>query len=194
LPVSQAQDSYTAFMVRLPTIWMIRTRAEPHSLANAVRTELEQASGLPAVKFRSMDEVDTASTARQDFNMILMLIFGGSALLLAAIGIYGLMAFTVQQRTKEIGIRIALGAASSDVRRMVLAQGMGLVAAGTAIGVVASLGLARFLVSFLFGVAPLDPMVFVAVPLVLGAAALGAMWLPARSAMRVNPVEALRGE
>jgi ABC-type antimicrobial peptide transport system permease subunit len=126
--------------------------------------------------------------------MVLMLIFGGSALVLAAIGIYGLMAFSVEQRTREIGIRIALGAASSDVQNMVIAQGMLLVLIGAFIGVGASLGLTRFLVSFLYGVTALDPMVFIAVPILLAAVALGAMWLPARRASRVDPIQALRCE
>jgi putative ABC transport system permease protein len=149
---------------------------------------------LAVVNIRSMDEVESASSARQDFNMVLMLIFGGSALLLAAIGIYGLMAFSVEQRTREIGIRIALGAASNNVQNMVIAQGMLLVLIGAAIGVAASLGLTRFLESFLYGVAALDPAVFIAVPIVLAAVALTAVWFPARRASRVDPIQALRCE
>jgi len=195
IPLAQSSDSYTAYIVRNPAIWMIRTRVAPHSLGSAIKTELVQASGgLPVVNVRSMDEIMSASTARQDFNMVLMLIFGGSALVLAAIGIYGLMAFSVEQRTKEIGIRIALGAASSDVQNMVIAQGMLLVLIGAFIGVGASLGLTRFLASFLYGVTALDPMVFIAVPILLAVVALGAMWLPARRASRVDPIQALRCE
>jgi predicted permease len=195
IPLPQSSDSYTAYIVRNPTIWMIRTRVAPHSLSSAIKSELVQASGgLPVVNVRSMDEIMSASTARQDFNMVVMLIFGGSALVLAAIGIYGLMAFSVEQRTREIGIRIALGAASSDVQNMVIAQGMLLVLIGAFIGVGASLGLTRFLVSFLYGVTALDPMVFIAVPILLAAVALGAMWLPARRASRVDPIQALRCE
>jgi putative ABC transport system permease protein len=126
--------------------------------------------------------------------MVLMLIFGGSALLLAAIGVYGLMAFSVEQRTREIGIRIALGAASNNVQNMMIAQGMLLVLAGSAIGVAASLGLTRFLESFLYGVAALDPIVFIAVPILLSSVALAAIWLPARRASRVDPIQALRSE
>ncbi len=193
VPLPQSSDAFTAYIVRSPTIWMIRTRVEPHSLASAIKTELVQASGgLPAVNVRSMDEIMAASTARQDFNMVLMLIFGGSALLLAAIGIYGLMAFSVEQRTREIGIRIALGAGSNTVQNMVIGQGMLLVLIGAAIGVAASLGLTRFLASFLYGVAAVDPLVFIAVPILLGAVALAAMWLPARRASRVDPIQALR--
>ncbi len=195
IPIPQNSDAFTAYIVRMPAIWMIRTRVEPHSLAPAVKNELVQASGgLPAVNIRSMDEVMSASTARQDFEMVLMLIFGASALLLAAIGIYGLTAFSVEQRTREIGIRIALGAASNNVRNMVIAQGMLLVLTGAAVGIAASLGLTRFLASFLYGVAALDAPVFIAVPILLAAVALGAMWLPARRASRVDPIQALRCE
>jgi predicted permease len=195
IPLPQNSDGFTAYIVRMPTTWMIRARVEPHSLSSAIKTELIQASGgLPAVNVRSMDEIMSASTARQDFNMVLMLIFGGSALLLAAIGIYGLMAFSVEQRTREIGIRIALGAGSNNVQNMVIAQGMLLVLIGAAIGVAASLGLTRFLESFLYGVAALDPVVFIAVPILLAAVALAAIWFPARRASRIDPIHALRCE
>jgi putative ABC transport system permease protein len=193
LPLPQSSDGYTSYTVRNPTVWMIRTRVEPHSLSAAIKNELVQAShGLAVVNIRSMDEIESASTARQDFNMVLMLIFGGSALLLAAIGIYGLMAFSVEQRTREIGIRIALGAAANTVQNMVISQGMVLVLTGSAIGIAASLGLTRFLTSFLYGVAALDPAVFIAVPILLSAVALAAIWLPARRASRVDPIQALR--
>jgi predicted permease len=195
IPLAQNSDAYTSYIVRMPTIWMVRTRVEPHSLSAALKNELIQASGgLAVVNIRSMDEIMSASTARQDFNMVLMLIFGGSALLLAAIGIYGLMAFSVEQRAKEIGIRMALGAGSGNVRNMVIAQGMLLVLIGTAIGVAASIGLTRFLNSFLYGVAALDPIVFIAVPVLLGAVALTALWLPAERASRIDPIQALRCE
>jgi len=195
IPLPQTSDGYTSYIVRNPTTWMVRTRVEPHSLTRAIRNELIQASrGLAVVNIRSMDEIESASTARQDFNMVLMLIFGGSALLLAAIGIYGLMAFSVEQRTREIGIRMALGAASNNVQNMVIGQGMLLVVAGSAVGIAASLGLTRFLSSFLYGVATLDPAVFIAVPILLGAVAFAAIWLPARRASRVDPIQALRCE
>jgi ABC-type antimicrobial peptide transport system permease subunit len=126
--------------------------------------------------------------------MILLTTFAASALVLAAIGIYGLMASSVQQRTQEIGIRLALGAASHSVRNMVIRQGMGVALVGIAIGVVSAFGLTRLVATFLFGVTARDPVVFVGVPLVLGTVALVGVWLPARRAARVDPVVALRTE
>ena len=147
---------------------------------------------MPAV--RSMEEIVVSSTAAQKFNMILMSVFGGCSLLLAAIGIYGLLAHAVQMRGREMGIRMALGARPGDVRRMVVWQGMRLTAVGAAVGTVAAVGLTRFIESFLFGVRALDPAVFVAAPVVLLGVALVAVWAPAVRAGRVDPVEALRSE
>jgi putative ABC transport system permease protein len=126
--------------------------------------------------------------------MLLMSVFAGSALLLAAIGIYGLMSYSVQQRTQEIGIRMALGAESSGVRTMVVLQGMRLAFIGVAIGLAAAFGLARFMGSFLFGVRPWDPAAFITVPIILCAVALIAAWVPAVRASRVDPMVALRHE
>jgi ABC-type antimicrobial peptide transport system permease subunit len=126
--------------------------------------------------------------------MILLTTFGVSALVLAAIGIYGLMAYSVQQRTQEIGIRIALGAGSHTVRNMIIRQGMSVALLGVAIGVASAYGLTRVITSFLFGVTARDPVVFVSVPLVLSGVALLAVWLPASRAARVDPVVALRME
>jgi ABC-type antimicrobial peptide transport system permease subunit len=134
------------------------------------------------------------STSRQRFNMLLMTIFGVSALLLAAIGIYGLMSYSVQQRTQEIGIRMALGALASDVRNMVVVQGMRLAIVGVVIGVAVALAMARVIAGFLFGVQARDPGVFVGIPVLLSLVALVAVWLPARRASQVAPVIALRTE
>ncbi len=134
------------------------------------------------------------STARETFNMMLLTIFGVVALVLAAIGIYGLMAYSVEQRTQEMGIRMALGADRAAIRKLVVWHGMRLAIAGVVIGIGAAFGLTRFLSSFLFGVKSWDPMVFIAVPIVLAAVALLAVWLPATRASRLNPMEALRVE
>jgi ABC-type antimicrobial peptide transport system permease subunit len=126
--------------------------------------------------------------------MVLMTVFGGSALLLAAIGVYGLMAYSVQQRTQEMGIRMALGAEPATVRKMVVVQGMRLALVGVVIGMAASLGLTRFIASILFGVQARDPLVFTAIPVLLSLVVLVAVWLPARHASRLDPVNALRYE
>jgi putative ABC transport system permease protein len=193
IPQGQVPDDANALNVRLtPIAWIVRTRSEPHTLIGPVQAQLRQVTGLPVSDVRTMDEIVTLSTSRQRFNMVLMAVFGGAALLLAAIGIYGLMAYSVAQRTQEIGIRIALGAGSTAVRRMVVLQGMRLALVGVAIGIASAFGLARFIASLLFGVKALDPLIFAAIPVLLTVVALFAVWIPARRASRVNPVTALR--
>jgi ABC-type antimicrobial peptide transport system permease subunit len=168
---------------------------EPHSLAKPVAAALLQASaGLPVAHIRTMDELVIRNTSRQRFNMLLLTIFGASALLMAAIGIYGLMAYSVQQRTQEMGIRMALGAQASHIRKLVIRQGMVLALIGVAIGLAGAFGLTRFLASFLFDVKVWDPLAFVVTPLLLTAVALLAVWVPAERAVRVNPMSALRFE
>lgn len=195
IPQAQVPDAVNALNVRLtPIAWIVRTRTDPGALSNAIQEQLRQASGLPVADVRSMSEVVSRSTSRQQFNMWLMTVFGSVALLLAAIGIYGLMAYSVKQRTQEIGIRLALGAEADQVKNMVVFQGMRLTLAGVVIGIAAAFGLTRFIASFLFGVDAWDPFVFVSVPLVLSLVALLAVWLPARRASRVNPIDALRYE
>ena len=197
IPWAQVPDAHNANLVGItPLAWIVRTRGEPYSLSAAIQTELRQASGgLPVARPRTMDEIVTQSTARSDFNMFLLTIFAGSALLLAAIGIYGLMAYSVQQRTQEIGIRLALGAEPHDVRNMVIRQGMSVALVGVAIGLASAFGLTRFIASFLFGVTrPGTRWCSSAVPLLLSAVALVGVWLPARRAARVDPVIALRTE
>ena len=195
IPQAQVPDAVNALNVRLtPIAWIVRTRTDPGALSNAIQEQLRQASGLPVADVRSMSEVVSRSTSRQQFNMWLMTVFGTVALLLAAIGIYGLMAYSVKQRTQEIGIRLALGAEADQVKNMVVFQGMRLTLAGVVIGIAAAFGLTRFIASFLFGVDAWDPFVFVSVPLVLSSVALLAVWLPARRASRVNPIDALRYE
>ena len=195
IPQGQVPDAANALNVRLtPMAWVVRTRVEPHTLGAAIQEQLRQATGLPVSDVKSMEEVVSLSTSRQRFNMLLMTIFGCSALLLAAIGIYGLMAYSVEQRTQEIGIRLALGAGLGQVRNMVVFQGMRLALIGVVIGVAASTGLTRLIATFLFGVKPLDTMVFTAAPILLSAVALAAVWLPARRASRIDPLAALRCE
>ncbi|HTX36402.1 MAG TPA: ABC transporter permease [Bryobacteraceae bacterium] len=180
---------------RAYTMWaVLRTHGQSPALDEEIRGELRRATGVPVPPLRSMREVLVQSTAEQKFQMLLMSIFGGLAVFLAAVGIYGLMAYSVEQRTLEIGIRMALGAQSGDVRNMVVLQGIRLALIGVALGLAAAFGLTRFVRSFLFGVNRLDPLAFLAVPVILSGVAIVAVWLPARRASRVDPIHALRRE
>jgi putative ABC transport system permease protein len=195
VPQAQIPDPANKLNVGIsPMAWVVRTRTSPYSVSAAVQEQLRQASGLPVSDVRSMADVRSRSVSRQRFNMLLMAVFGGAALLLAAIGIYGLMAYSVEQRTQEIGIRLALGADTSSVRRMILVQGMRLAMIGVVIGLASAFGLARLIATLLYGVTARDPVVFVLVPTVLTVVALIGVWLPARRAVGVDPVIALRAE
>ena len=195
IPQAQVPDLANALNVRItPMAWVVRTSGNPQTYATQVREALRQTTGLPVSDIRSMEDIVVRSTSRQRFNMWLMTVFGIAALALAAIGIYGLIAYSVEQRTQEIGIRLALGATTSQVRRMVVSQGMTLALAGVVVGLAASFALARFLASFLYGVQQWDPTVFVATPVALTLVALLATWIPARRASRVDPIDALRYE
>ena len=149
---------------------------------------------LPVARVMTIDRILAKSIARQNFNMILLGIFGGIALLLASIGIYGVMSYTVQQRTNEIGIRIALGAGTGQLLRLVIGHGLVLAAIGVAIGLAASFGLTRLMASLLYGVKATDVATFAAVAAVLSAVAALACYIPARRATRVDPITALRYE
>jgi predicted permease len=196
IPVAQMPDAETALNSRVaPLWWTIRSNGDPHALAAPVTAALREASGgLPVAHIRTMDEVEAGVTSRERFNMLLLTIFGLSGLLMAAIGIYGLMAYSVQQRTQEMGIRMALGAQASNLRNMVLRQGMLLALIGVVLGIGGAFWLTRFIAGFLFGVKAWDPLAFIATPLLLIAVALAAIWIPARRATRVDPMTALRFE
>lgn len=195
-PMPQMPDGMTALDSRVaPLYWIARTKVEPHSLAAPMAEALRVASGgLPVAHIRTMDELVIRNTSRQRFNMLLLTIFGVSALLMAAIGIYGLMAYSVQQRTQEMGIRMALGAQAADIRTLIIRQGMVLALIGVVIGLAGAFGLTRFLASFLYDVKVWDPLAFVVTPLLLVAVALVAVWVPAERAVRVDPMQALRFE
>src|SRR5262249_41428864 len=179
----------------VPSAWVIRTRVAPTLLSSVIQNELREASGgLPVTRVRTMEEMLSRSTAAENFNALVLTIFGCAALLLAAIGIYGLMSYSVTQRTQEIGIRLALGAQSNDVRNMVLRQGLRPALSGVVCGLAAAFELTRLIAGFLFGVKAWDPVVFCAVPIILFAVALLAGWFPAMRASRVDPIHALRYE
>ena len=196
IPLAQMPDGETALNSRVaPLWWIVRTQGDPHAVVTQVTSALREASGgLPVAHIRTMEEIDHLVISEQRFNMLLLTVFGASGLLLAAVGIYGLMAFSVEQRTQELGIRMALGAQAPQLRNMVLGQGMVLTVIGVVIGLGAAFWLTRFLASFLFGVKAWDPLAFVVTPLLLGAVALAATWIPALRATRVDPITALRFE
>lgn len=196
VPEAQVTDGMTALNAGIgPIVWLARTHGDPHQYIAPVSEQLRQASGgFPVARVRPMTEVVVQSTAREDFNMLLLSIFGGAALILAAIGIYGLMAYSVQQRTQEMGIRMALGADRSRIRNLVVRHGMTLALIGVVIGLGAAFGLTRFLASFLFGVKTWDPTAFVITPVLLSLVALLAVWMPAARASRLDPQRALRVE
>ena len=196
VPLAQVPDSYTAvYNNAQPLIWVVRIRSNPYQAITPITEQLRLASGgFPVAHIRTMDEVMGRSTARASLNTLLLTIFGSVALALAAIGIYNLIAYSVEQRTQELGIRMALGADRAVIRRLVIWQGMRLTLVGVAIGVAAASALVRLIASSLFGVKPWDLGVFISIPLILSCVALFAVWLPAGRACKLDPMQALRTE
>jgi len=195
VPLAQVRDSYMALNNRfMPLRWVVRTRTPPFSLAAPVQRAFQDAADLPVARVRSMEQVVARSTSRDRFNALLLGIFGFLAILLASIGLYGLMAYSVEQRTCEFGIRLALGADFASLRNMIVKQAMTLAAIGIGIGLAAAYGLTRLMSTLLYHVKPTDPVIFAAVAGVLSLVALLASYLPARRVLKVNPVIALRYE
>jgi predicted permease len=169
--------------------------SNPAGITSAVRSELAAVDrNIPLVRVRVFDEYLARALARPRFNAMLLSIFAGTALLLTAIGIYGVMAYSVSQRTSEIGIRIALGAGKNSIFRLVVGQAMSIVAISLALGLVGAFAATRLLNSLLYGVGASDPVTFIAIVLLVSAVAFVAAWLPARRATRVDPIIALRAE
>jgi putative ABC transport system permease protein len=194
LYLAHAQTPYTWVPIRSMTL-TVRSSIEPTSLVSAIRRELQAIDpSVPLYGVRTMEQAVADTTATRRFSMLLQLLFALVALSLAAVGLYGVVAFTVACRTPELGIRMALGAKESQVRRMVVGQGMGIVAIALALGLGGAFVAGRLLRGLLFGVSPDDPVIYSTVAGVLLAVALLACWIPARRASRVHPAEALRAE
>jgi ABC-type antimicrobial peptide transport system permease subunit len=175
--------------------WAVRTNVPPVSISAAIQNELRVATGgLPVAQVRTMDDVVAGLTAWNSFNAMLFAVFAGIALFLAAVGIYGLMSYSVHQRRQEIGIRMALGADRWQVRRMVVRQGMTLALIGLFVGVAGGLALTRVMNSLLYGVNPWDPLAFLSTAILLGVVASLACYVPALRASRVDPMVTLRHE
>ena len=174
---------------------VVRSKGPQPGLFDAIRHSVQQVNSEQVVaSAQTMDEIISGSTAGDRFAMILLGSFAGLALLLSSLGIYGVVSYLVEQQTREFGIRIALGAQRSDVMHLVLGDGAKMALVGVGVGVVAALGLTRFLTRVLYGVSPTDPVTFAAVAMILTAVALAACYIPARRAMRVDPMVALRYE
>src|SRR6185369_10748695 len=172
---------------------VIRTQRDPSDVTRAVRAELDQLDkDLPIENVRTMTQLVESSVSQRKLSVRLLSGFAGIALLLAAIGLYGVLAYTVTQRTREIGVRTALGAQQRDVLGLVLGQGMRLTLAGLVVGLAGAFALTRVLQHLLFEIKPTDPLTFAIIPVMLAAVALLACWLPARRAARIDPMEALR--
>jgi putative ABC transport system permease protein len=173
----------------------VRAAANPADLASALRAAVWGLDRQLAVaKIRTMDEVIRESTAPRRFNLFLLAAFAALAVVLAAIGIYGVISYSVAQRTHEFGIRIALGAEPGDVVRQVVGQGAILMGLGILVGIIGALGLSRLMSNMLYGVKPTDPLTFIIVSTVLTGVALLASYVPARRATKVDPMAALRHE
>ncbi|MGH7937399.1 MAG: FtsX-like permease family protein, partial [Bryobacteraceae bacterium] len=178
-----------------PNALVIRTAVDPLGLASSVRNAIWAVDKDQTVaNIESMENIVAGAVARQRFSMLLLAVFAGLALALAAVGIYGVMSYSVAQQTREIGIRIALGAKRSSVLRMTLAQGLKLVGAGLLLGLLGALLLTRVMASLLFGISPTDPFTFLCISVVLLAVAALASYLPALRATRVDPMIALRAQ
>jgi putative ABC transport system permease protein len=173
----------------------VRASTDPGTLVAAVRREVQALDpGLPLAAVKTGDQLLASAVGRPRFQTMLIGVFALSALLLAAVGIYGVISYSTAQRTHEIGLRMALGARSRDVLRLVLGQGMRLALAGTALGLVGALSLTRLMKGVLFGVSATDPLTFALIALLLAAVAFLACYVPARRATRVDPMVALRCE
>jgi predicted permease len=195
VPIAQLPDPVMMQTMRmLPLTWIVRTSAPTQALSRAIGDELQRLGSSPITEGQRLSEVMRHATSDSNFYLIVMAVLAGAALLLAVIGLNGVMSYAVQLRTKEIGVRLALGAESTQVRNMIVSHGMRLVLVAIAVGTSGALLLTRFMATFLFGVSQHDPAVFISVPMVVILTSLIAVWLPARTIANVDTLRALRSE
>jgi predicted permease len=193
-PFMQIPDKFMSEGVAGLTL-VVRTAPDPLSVVSAVRAQVAgPTEDQPIFGVQTMEQIISGSLAERRFTMVLLIIFASTALVLAAVGIYGVMSYAVSRRTHELGVRLALGASRSEILRLVVGEGMVLAAIGNVVGLAAALALTRLLASLLYGVRPTDPETLAAVSLLLGGIALLACYIPARRATKVDPLVALRYE
>jgi len=194
LPVWQVPDRFWPLLAN-GSGYVARTASGASDVAHSVRQAAEKVESTAVLyDLRPMEEVVSRSISKQRLTMFLLTAFSALALVLSSVGIYGVISYLTGQRTHEIGVRVALGASSSDVLRMVLGEGMRITLIGVAIGLAAAFGLTRLITTIIYGVGATDPITFAAVAILLSAIALFACYIPARRAMRVDPMIALRYE
>jgi predicted permease len=194
-PLEQLLNMSSGYQSRRVSVAIRTERADTESLLNQVREAVWSVSpALPLAQERTLDEVFGQSMARTSFTLVMLAIAGTTALVLGISGLYGVIAYAVSQRRREIGIRLALGAQPREIRGLFVRRGLVPVGVGVTIGLTGGVGFTRLMRSLLFGISPLDPITFIAMPVVLAAAAVLASYLPARRAAAVNPVETLRAE
>ncbi|HEY8459068.1 MAG TPA: FtsX-like permease family protein, partial [Blastocatellia bacterium] len=193
---AQRTDRLTSLTNKLaPAAIVVKTRQDPLKMEPAVRAAVRSADATQAVSnLRTMEEVLSWSLARRRFNMFLSSVFAILALLLSAVGVYGVVSYSVSQRTHEIGLRMALGAQARDVLWLIIRQGLAPTMVGVTLGLAAALALTRLMKTLLFGVSATDPLTFTAIALLLTFVALLACWIPARRAAKVDPMTSLRSE
>jgi putative ABC transport system permease protein len=195
VPATQLTPEFWTIFTSLPISFVVRSALPPETLFPAIKAAVHDVDPeQPVSRLRPISELVSDAVARYRFSMLLLTVFGGLALCLAAVGVYGVMAYTVSQRTRELGIRLALGARAASVRHLVLRRGLGMAAAGIALGLAGALALTRLLASQLFGVSPTDPAVITAAAATLAAVSVVACLVPAVRATKVDPVVALRSE
>jgi putative ABC transport system permease protein len=193
-PYLQVVPALMGFVESSVTI-VVRAKGDPDSLTTSMRGAVRQLDpDLAVFQVRTMEEMLANSVAQPRFRTLLIVAFASAALVLAVIGLYGVLAYSVTQRTQEIGVRMALGASSGDVLRLVVGQGMRLSIVGSVIGIAASFFLTRLIEKLLFGVKPWDAEAFIAMPLLLLAVTLAATYIPARRALKIDPITALRND
>jgi ABC-type antimicrobial peptide transport system permease subunit len=195
VPIQQLAPDFWSIFASIPISFVVRSDREFSALAPEIRRAIREVDPeQPISGLREAGELLSDAVARQRFSMMLLGLFGSLALTLAAIGVYGVMAYTVSQRTRELGIRLALGARTGSVRTLVLRQGLGIALLGVGLGLGGALALGRLLTSLLYDVSPADPRVLGAAALTLSAVSAFASLVPAIRATRVDPIDALRSE